>query len=124
RAGVTTYLEAGPDTTLTTLTQQTLTTDDRHVHLLHPDAPEPQTLTAALARLHTGGTPVEWAPVLPAATRHTPLPTYAFQRKTYWLADSGSPGDVTAAGLADGEHPILAAITQLPDSDGTLATGL
>ncbi|MHA4820506.1 acyltransferase domain-containing protein, partial [Streptomyces aculeolatus] len=26
RAGVTTYLEAGPDTTLTTLTQQTLTT--------------------------------------------------------------------------------------------------
>ncbi|MHA4820525.1 polyketide synthase dehydratase domain-containing protein, partial [Streptomyces aculeolatus] len=26
--------------------------------------------------------------------------------------------------LADGEHPILAAITQLPDSDGTLATGL
>ncbi|WP_181791944.1 hypothetical protein, partial [Streptomyces phytophilus] len=97
-SGVTTYLEAGPDTTLTTLTQQTLTTADHHVSLLHPDLPEPHALLTALAHLHTTGIPLDWATVLPAATRHTPLPTYAFQRKTFWLADTGAPGDVTAAG--------------------------
>jgi len=43
----------------------------------------------ALAELWRQGVPVSWAPVF-AGTRHVPLPTYAFQRKPYWIIGDGS----------------------------------
>ncbi|MHA4818934.1 acyl carrier protein, partial [Streptomyces aculeolatus] len=91
RAGVTTYLEAGPDTTLTTLTQQTLTTAEGTGTLafcstLRPKTPEPHALAAAFARLHTTGHLAHPAPHPPHG-RPIPLPTYPFQHRTYWLED-------------------------------------
>ncbi|WP_181791942.1 hypothetical protein, partial [Streptomyces phytophilus] len=97
-AGVTTYLEAGPDTTLTTLTQQTLSTSDHHhIPLLRRDTPEPHTLTAALARLHTAGTPLRWPPT-PLSGKPVPLPTYAFQHQTFWLEGAAAGSDATRLG--------------------------
>ncbi|MFK0297569.1 acyltransferase domain-containing protein, partial [Streptomyces sp. NPDC090442] len=55
----TTYLELGPDTTLTTLTQHTNTTATT-LPTLHKNQPEPHTLTTTLAHLHTTGTPINW----------------------------------------------------------------
>ncbi|TKA02938.1 type I polyketide synthase [Actinacidiphila oryziradicis] len=48
-------------------------------------------LLASAARLFTGGVPIDWSPVAPAVPG-TPcdLPTYAFQRKHYWLTESAS----------------------------------
>ena len=50
--------------------------------------PEVQALTHTLARLHTSGVDVDWAGWFPAdpAPRVVKLPTYAFQRRRYWLA--------------------------------------
>uniref|UniRef100_UPI00215DB6A3 acyl carrier protein n=1 Tax=Streptomyces phytophilus TaxID=722715 RepID=UPI00215DB6A3 len=100
-AGVTTYLEAGPDTTLTTLTQQTLTTAEgsgtgtlAFCSTLQPKAPEPHALTAALARLHTAGHLPHPAPHPPHG-RPIPLPTYPFQHRTYWLEDGMTVKETT-----------------------------
>nr|BFE69940.1 hypothetical protein GCM10020092_032410 [Actinoplanes digitatis] len=38
-----------------------------------------------MARLHGAGVAVDWAVVLPGA-RRTPLPTYAFQHRPYWVS--------------------------------------
>ncbi|MET8687101.1 type I polyketide synthase [Streptomyces sp. NPDC004732] len=54
-----------------------------------PDASAVRTVLTALARLHTSGGTVDWAPL----TRRTPhprtldLPTYPFQATRYWLHD-------------------------------------
>ena len=98
--GTTTYLELGPDTTLTTLTHDNLPTTTNPTTILtlptlRPNQPEPQTLTTTLAHTHTHGTPIHF--------NHTPtppidLPTYPFQRESYWLNAPGH-ADVAAAGL-------------------------
>ncbi|MEU8027005.1 polyketide synthase dehydratase domain-containing protein, partial [Micromonospora haikouensis] len=69
----------------------------------------------------TGLTPHQPTPT-PHTTPH--LPTYPFQHHHYWL-DSGADGvdDVAAAGLDDAGHPLLAAVADLPESGGVLATG-
>ncbi|WP_405824957.1 SDR family NAD(P)-dependent oxidoreductase [Streptomyces sp. NBC_00838] len=38
-----------------------------------------------LARLHVHGVEVDWSRVLPGSVRRTEVPTYAFQRRRYWL---------------------------------------
>ncbi|MGW9040416.1 type I polyketide synthase, partial [Streptomyces sp. NPDC055721] len=45
-------------------------------------------LITSLAEAWTNGLPVDWEPFLPAATSQPDLPTYAFQRRHYWLHDS------------------------------------
>src|SRR5439155_4964329 len=54
--------------------------------------------------------------------RRVDLPTYAFQRKRFWI-DGGSPaGAVTAAGLGEAEHPLLGASIRLAGEDEWLFT--
>ncbi len=67
------------------------------------------------------GAPVDWTPLFPGA-RRIDLPTYAFQRRRYWLDAPETPGDATGLGLRAAEHPLLAAHTPLTD-DGHLFTG-
>ncbi|MFJ9107504.1 type I polyketide synthase [Streptomyces sp. NPDC102283] len=77
----------------------------------------------ALAELHTQGVPVPWKRVFPASdTRRADLPTYAFERRSYWLDEhddaipvvtSGSwREDVTA--LPEPERPgsVVALVTE------------
>ncbi|TPQ24106.1 acyltransferase domain-containing protein, partial [Streptomyces sporangiiformans] len=126
--GVTTYLELGPDGVLTGLGQDCLPGDAGalFVAVQRAGRPEPQALTTALATLHVHGATVDLAAAFAGhRTRHVDLPTYAFQRKQYWLAPAGrGVGDVSSAGLDAAHHPMLAAATDLPDGGGTLFTGL
>ncbi len=80
-------------------------------------------LYAALARLHTQGVAIDWTPILPAGTRHVPLPTYAFQHRPYWLSLAATPGDVAAAGLDPAGHPLLGAVVELAVDQQVLLTG-
>jgi acyl transferase domain-containing protein/NADPH:quinone reductase-like Zn-dependent oxidoreductase/acyl carrier protein len=122
-AGTTTYVELGPDATLTTLAA-TCVTDATLAPTLHPERPEPAAYTAALACAHTGGAAVDWpallgeAPALPAE-----LPTYPFQRERLWLDTPARTGDVTRLGLAATGHPLLGAAVELPDGRGLAMTG-
>ncbi|WDM17080.1 SDR family NAD(P)-dependent oxidoreductase [Streptomyces lavenduligriseus] len=118
----TTHLELGPDTTLTTLTHAT--TDTTAIPLLHPHKPETHTLLTALATAHTHGTPLDWTTLYtPHHPSRIPLPTYPFQRHPYWLHHTPTPTDATDLGQTPTPHPLLAAMTELPDKAGYLFTG-
>ncbi|BCY13292.1 type I polyketide synthase [Actinoplanes sp. L3-i22] len=80
--GVTTFLEAGPDSTLTGLGRQ-ISDDAAFIALQHRNRDE---LLTGLATAWTRGVEIDWTPLL-AGGRKTDLPTYAFQRKTYWSAE-------------------------------------
>ncbi|WP_371859008.1 type I polyketide synthase [Streptomyces paromomycinus] len=82
-----TFLELGPDSVLSAMAQECLTDGDSlAVPLMRRDRPEVATLLAAVARTHVRGGRVDWPAVLPEAP-HADLPTYAFQRRRYWIAD-------------------------------------
>ncbi|GAA3566887.1 type I polyketide synthase [Nonomuraea rosea] len=108
--GVTTYLELGPDATLTPLAAQA----GHAIPTRSQRAPETATLAAALAQLSTNP-----GALYPGA-RSTTLPTYAFQQQSYWLTTTST--DLTATGMQAVEHSVLRAVTRLPD-DGYLFTG-
>uniref|UniRef100_UPI0015EFFF37 acyltransferase domain-containing protein n=1 Tax=Streptomyces phytophilus TaxID=722715 RepID=UPI0015EFFF37 len=108
--GATAFLEIGPGATLTTLTRAILPTDDGAavIPALRParrspdaDAPtgpadEPTALLHAMGELHAHGVGPRWTDVLPHG-RSVELPTYAFQRRRYWI----DPEEPAAAGPAE-----------------------
>ncbi|MFI7319561.1 beta-ketoacyl synthase N-terminal-like domain-containing protein [Streptomyces venezuelae] len=51
------------------------------------------------------------------------LPTYAFQRRRYWLEASGGKQDAAGLGLAAVGHPLLGAAAELAEGDVRLLTG-
>ncbi|MGW1819851.1 type I polyketide synthase, partial [Streptomyces sp. NPDC002125] len=130
-AGVTVFLEVGPDAVLTAMAQSSAA-DAVFVPGLRRNQGEPEALVAALARLHTVGHSPDWAAFYaPTGARRVGLPTYAFQHESYWLdtadywanAWAGSGGSLESAGLGAVDHPLLRAAVVLPDSGGLVMTG-
>ncbi|AMB20393.1 type I polyketide synthase [Streptomyces sp. Mg1] len=127
-AGVTTYLELGPDGVLCAMAQACLTDDTRaavFAPALRKERPETVSLTAAVAEAHANGAPVDWESYFAGTgARSIDLPTYAFQHERYWIdLPVGSFADAAAAGLRPAEHPLLGASVMLADADGLLLTG-
>ncbi|MFC4048770.1 SDR family NAD(P)-dependent oxidoreductase [Actinomadura syzygii] len=118
--GVTTFIEIGPDATLTALTGETVT--GATVALQNPKQSQSTALLTGISRVHNSGVDVDWSKILPAG-RHTDLPTYPFQRERFWLDRGPSAGDVDQAGLTPADHPLLAATTLLANDNGHLLTG-
>ncbi|MFL5911049.1 MAG: SDR family NAD(P)-dependent oxidoreductase, partial [Gaiellaceae bacterium] len=119
--GVTRFLEVGPDGVLSALTQQTLE-DAFAVPAIRRRREEPQALMSFLAEAHVNGVEIDWRTLFEGGRRVT-LPTYAFQRKRYWLEPGTDRGDVTAAGLGDLEHALLGARVAVASGDEWLFTG-
>ncbi|WP_189895064.1 type I polyketide synthase, partial [Streptomyces canarius] len=118
QAGVTAFLEIGPDGSLTALAQDCLEGRAELIPLLHRDRDEIHSVTAALGRLHTQVRTPDWERVFEGrGMRRVPLPTYAFQRERYWLDAPADAGDVTSAGLVAPGHPLLGAAVELAESD-------
>ncbi|WP_452740235.1 type I polyketide synthase [Streptomyces echinoruber] len=118
--GVTRFMELGPDSTLTALARTGLTrpdTDPLLVPVLRKDREEPLAALGALAALHARGAHVDWTAVLPGDAPPADLPTYAFQRRRYWL-DSAPGGTAGRTG-----HPLLTASIGLAASSSLVCTG-
>ncbi|MFJ9581363.1 acyltransferase domain-containing protein, partial [Streptomyces sp. NPDC101191] len=126
--GVTTYLEIGPDTTLTHLTRTTLAddTDDTVTCIAtqNPRAGQAEAFSGALATLRTT-TSRGLARVTAPATGAPPvlLPTYPFTRTPLWLAPQPQ-ASARHLGLSGTEHPLLATATELPDGTHLFTTTL
>ncbi|WP_283164965.1 type I polyketide synthase [Streptomyces sp. HU2014] len=128
--GADVFLEIGPQAVLSGMAAHCFD-DEPEAPLLVPtlrrDHPEPEALAAALATLHTRVAELDGAAVYGHADgRRVPLPTYAFQRRTYWASGS-APGHGTAAaahfGLVWKDHPFLTGETPIAGSGATLFTG-
>ncbi|MFG2919658.1 SDR family NAD(P)-dependent oxidoreductase, partial [Kitasatospora sp. NPDC048298] len=122
-AGVTRFVELGPDAVLTGLARECLDSEEAVLAAAtRRERPEPDTLLTALAQLHIAGCSPDWGTLFPGAAR-VDLPTTAFQRSRFWVELPASVGDVASAGLDSTEHPLLGAATMLADSDGAVLTG-
>ncbi|MFE3442884.1 SDR family NAD(P)-dependent oxidoreductase [Nocardia sp. NPDC059180] len=76
------------------------------------------------AQLEVSGVGVDWAALLgPAHGGGVSLPTYAFQRRRYWLDGVSSGGDASSLGLSAAGHPLLGAVVVSPDRGGVVLTG-
>jgi acyl transferase domain-containing protein/aryl carrier-like protein len=85
--GATRFLELGPDAILTGLVRECLNGPDIvAVPSLRRGHNETESVLTGLGTLFTAGVEVNWTALLTGTgARHAPLPTYAFQRRRYWL---------------------------------------
>lgn len=67
-------------------------------------------LSAASA--FVAGVAVNWRGTLDGAG-YVELPTYAFDKRRFWLSAEGSGADVSGLGLGASEHPLLGAVVDL-----------
>ncbi|GID56838.1 hypothetical protein Aco03nite_052420 [Actinoplanes couchii] len=125
-AGITAYLEVGPDGVLAALAAGQTADDTVAVPLLRKDRPEEAAALTALARLHVSGIDVDWTPVFAGTgAQRIDLPTYPFQHERFWPAGGGSRGgDATGLGLRPAGHPMLGAALSMAGGDGLVLTGL
>jgi acyl transferase domain-containing protein/acyl carrier protein len=114
--GVRTFVEVGPDAALTALGGPDFVPASRR------NRDEVDTLVAAVSTAWVRGVAVDWPALLPGG-RRVDLPTYAFQRQSYWLRQTAGAGNVAAAGLDPAGHPLLGAVVPLADGDGLVLTG-
>ncbi|MGC4808202.1 beta-ketoacyl synthase N-terminal-like domain-containing protein, partial [Micromonospora sp. DT233] len=91
-AGYRTFIEVSPHPILTAAIADTAEELDRPavaVGTLRRDAGGPEQFRAALAEAWVNGVAVDWEPAFDGLdARRVALPTYAFQRRRYWLDDA------------------------------------
>ncbi|MFE4646626.1 polyketide synthase dehydratase domain-containing protein, partial [Streptomyces sp. NPDC056730] len=122
--GVANFLELGPDAVLTAMGRDCADEGALLVAGSRANRPEGATLTSAVAALHVRGVALDWQAVFAGrGARRTDLPTYPFQRTTYWLDAGAYVGDVASMGLRSADHPLLGAAVTLADEEGALLTG-
>ncbi|CAL2066875.1 MULTISPECIES: type I polyketide synthase [Streptomyces] len=86
--GVRTYLELGPGGVLTSMARAGADDDSLFVPALRARRPETSALLTAVAALHVHGLEPDWDALFGGGRdthRKVALPTYAFERRRYWL---------------------------------------
>ncbi|MGW2186577.1 SDR family NAD(P)-dependent oxidoreductase [Streptomyces sp. NPDC001719] len=123
-AGVRTFLELGPDGVLCAMGEESAQGDDpAFVPLLRRDRPEAHEAVSALAVAYGRGVRVDWAGFHAGrGARRIDLPTYAFQRKRFWLEPGSATADATGLGQLPAGHPLLGAVVAV-GADGVVLTG-
>ncbi|MGA9357232.1 MAG: acyltransferase domain-containing protein, partial [Mycobacterium sp.] len=74
------------------------------------------------ATAFVAGMAVDWRGVLDGAG-FVELPTYAFDRRRFWLSGESIGADATGLGLGVSKHALLGAVVELPASGGVVLTG-
>jgi acyl transferase domain-containing protein len=117
KAGVTTFVEIGPDAVLSGL-GPAIVDDATFVATVRRDHEE--ALLPAVAALWVRGVPVDWSALVGTGGPPLDLPTYAFQRQRFWLESGGGGADPADLGLSRLTHPLLGAMTEAPATGGVL----
>ena len=120
------FVEVGPGASLTAAVEQSLATEPAVSAVSMPkDRPEVASLLLAAGQLFVSGADVDWAAVFAGlVAQRVDLPTYAFQRRRFWLpTESVGARDTAGLGLTAAEHALLGAVVQRPDSGGVVLTG-
>ncbi|OBF54597.1 polyketide synthase [Mycobacterium sp. 852002-53434_SCH5985345] len=120
------FVEVGPGAALTAAVEQCLAAEPAVSAVsMAKDRPEVASLLLAAGRLFASGADVDWTAVFDGLDAHrVGLPTYAFQRRRFWLsADSVGARDTASLGLVAAEHALLGAVVERPDSGGVVLTG-
>ncbi|MEH0846172.1 type I polyketide synthase [Micromonospora sp. CPCC 205711] len=122
-AGVTRFVEVGPDGVLTGLAELSVAGPQlATIATQRRDRDEVATLTAAVARLWATGGTVDRAAWCPTGSR-VDLPTYAFQRQRYWIDTANAARNLASAGLDATDHALLGAAVTVADADTVVCTG-
>ncbi|MFT7873326.1 MULTISPECIES: type I polyketide synthase, partial [Amycolatopsis] len=98
--GVTRFLELGPDGVLTAMAAESV--EGTLVSALRKDRADVESVLTAVASLYVVGHKVDWTALF-TGTARVELPTYAFQRRRYWLDAAPAAREPVASGGADGE---------------------
>ena len=126
--GVTRFLELGPDGVLSGMTHECVNQDDGVLVAasLRKGRPQTPAFVDCLAQAHVNGVHVDWGSFFDERNaRRVSLPTYAFQRRHYWLATGARSTDAGLLGQSSAEHPLLGAALHLAgEEDGWVFTGL
>jgi acyl transferase domain-containing protein/acyl carrier protein len=128
-AGVTRFLELGPDGVLSGMTDQCLNPEGGQNSLiassLRARRPEVRALVGFLGHAFVDGLNVDWSALFDAdGHRPAGLPTYAFQRRRFWLESAPGAVDAGSLGVSSAEHPFLgAAIVLAGEGNSWLFTG-
>ncbi|MCG0291048.1 type I polyketide synthase [Streptomyces sp. PSAA01] len=120
-AGNSAFIEVSPRPLLTMNVQQMIDTTPGParvvVSTLRRDDGGPARFLRSVAEAFVAGVAVSWESALPGRDgAWVDLPTYAFQRRRYWL-DTPKETDVESTS----DHPLLDVVIDLPDDEGRAA---
>ncbi|MFL5913046.1 MAG: type I polyketide synthase [Gaiellaceae bacterium] len=120
------FIEASPHPTLMLAVEETLDAAAppgaaSAVGSLRRDDGGLERFAMSLAEADMAGVAIDWTQLL-GERRRVELPSYAFQRRRFWLEAGVGVGDVGAAGLEAADHPLLGAAVGVA-GQGWLLTG-
>jgi acyl transferase domain-containing protein/NADPH:quinone reductase-like Zn-dependent oxidoreductase/NADP-dependent 3-hydroxy acid dehydrogenase YdfG/acyl carrier protein len=125
--GYRTFLESSPHPVLIAGIQESLEDygDDHNVGgTLRRNEGGMQRFLLSAAEAHVHGKALNWESLFDnTGARRIDLPTYAFQRKRYWMDLGAGSVDAGSLGVAAAEHPLLGAMVEQADSDEIIFTG-
>ncbi|GCE00989.1 type I polyketide synthase [Embleya hyalina] len=125
--GVRTFVEIGPEAALTAMVVEgTAGAEDvAAVPTRRRGRAAVSSVVEALARVFVRGATVDWATLSTGSGRRgrVDLPTYAFERRRFWLDAGVDAGDAVGLGQGVVDHPLLGAVVGLADDQGVLFTG-
>ncbi len=123
--GVDCFVEVGPDAVLSAMIGSAVPEDAEEplvAATLRRDRDEDDALSATVARLHADGVRVDWPALAGAPRTAVELPTYAFQRRHYWLSGGTGTGDPAAAGQERTGRELLPAAVPIAGDGGFVFT--
>ncbi|MCO5975097.1 SDR family NAD(P)-dependent oxidoreductase, partial [Actinoallomurus soli] len=126
--GVSTYVEIGPGHMVTAMARASVPPRDRNdvpafITTMRKGRPEDRTATVAAAQTRLRDAVIGWdTATFGDHARRVELPTYAFERRRFWL-DVPPPPDARRLGLDETGHPLASVRIDLVDGDRLVLTG-
>ena len=125
--GYRTFIESSPHPVLNVGIQESLEDygdDHSVVGTLRRNEGGMRRFLLSAAEAHVHGKSPNWVTMFDdTGACRIDLPTYAFQRKRYWMDTGSAFVDARSLGVAAAEHPLLGAVVAQADSDEIIFTG-